>query len=51
MSKPEKWRLPSNVKPVHYALQLTPDLTNFVFTGHVDIDITVEDPSPDKKVG
>ena len=33
--------LPANVKPVHYNLVLTPDLTTFEFTGSVSIDLLV----------
>ena len=34
-------RLPTNVIPVNYALQLTPDLQQFTFTGTVTIDVQV----------
>ena len=34
-------RLPANVIPVNYALQLTPDLQQFTFTGTVTIDVQV----------
>lgn len=29
--------LPANVRPTHYDLTITPDMTNFVFDGHVSI--------------
>ena len=29
--------LPTNVRPVHYDLVITPDMTNFKFDGHVSI--------------
>ena len=29
--------LPTNVKPVHYDLSITPDMTNFVYDGLVSI--------------
>ena len=34
-------RLPTNVVPVNYALQLTPDLQQFTFSGTVTIDVQV----------
>lgn len=37
----DRFLLPNTVTPVHYALELTPDLEKFVFDGTVDIDVTV----------
>jgi aminopeptidase N len=34
-------RLPLNVKPVHYTLELAPDLTHATFTGRESIDVTI----------
>jgi len=34
-------RLPETVKPVNYALELRPDLTNFTFDGKVVIDVNI----------
>ncbi|KNC84831.1 hypothetical protein SARC_02972 [Sphaeroforma arctica JP610] len=42
-SMPERFTLPENVKPVHYNLNLTPDLINHVFTGFEDIDILIQE--------
>ncbi|RNA09032.1 puromycin-sensitive aminopeptidase-like [Brachionus plicatilis] len=41
MSSTEFVRLPKNVLPVNYTLELQPDFTNFTFTGRVDIDVKV----------
>ncbi len=38
-------RLPSNVRPDHYALALTPDLTTATFAGTETIDVTLAAPS------
>lgn len=35
-------RLPADVKPIHYALSLTPDLVACNFSGAVEIDITTQ---------
>ncbi|KAF8939128.1 aminopeptidase [Dissophora ornata] len=37
--------LPTNVRPTHYDLTLTPDLTNFTFHGHVLINLDVNRPT------
>lgn len=37
--------LPTNVRPTHYDLTLTPDLTSFVFHGHVLINLDVNKPT------
>lgn len=38
------FRLPTCVIPKHYDLHLSPNLTEFTFTGSVDIDVTVKKP-------
>ena len=38
-------RLPSNVRPEHYALHLTPDLKAATFTAEETIDVVLEAPS------
>mmetsp|Transcript_20947 Transcript_20947/g.30195 ORF Transcript_20947/g.30195 Transcript_20947/m.30195 type:complete len:870 (-) Transcript_20947:137-2746(-) len=38
---PERVLLPTCVTPVHYALELTPDLELFKFDGSVDVDVVV----------
>jgi len=38
------YRLPRSVVPSHYRLRLEPDLEAFVFSGTVEIDVTVEEP-------
>ncbi|KAF9427522.1 Aminopeptidase 2 mitochondrial [Podila epigama] len=37
--------LPTNVRPTHYDLTLTPDLVNFTFHGHVLINLDVNKPT------
>ncbi|ORZ10044.1 aminopeptidase [Lobosporangium transversale] len=37
--------LPTNVRPTHYDLTLTPDLVNFTFHGHVLINLDVNQPT------
>ncbi|KAI1317204.1 Aminopeptidase 2 mitochondrial [Mortierella claussenii] len=37
--------LPTNVRPTHYDLTLTPDLTHFTFLGHVLINLDVNKPT------
>ncbi|KAK3825248.1 MAG: aminopeptidase [Benniella sp.] len=37
--------LPTNVRPTHYDLTLTPDLSNFVFHGQVLINLDVNKPT------
>lgn len=39
-------RLPTNARPIHYDLHLTPDLKSANFTGEETIDLTLEAPSP-----
>jgi len=38
-------KLPKNVVPRHYAINLQPDLENFITTGKVDINIEVLKPT------
>ncbi len=38
-------RLPGNVHPEHYSLELSPDLRAATFTGHETIDVTLGAPS------
>ena len=37
--------LPDNVKPVHYVVNITPNLTTFEFTGSTDIYLHVQKPT------
>ncbi len=37
--------LPENVKPVHYDVNLTPDLESFVFSGTVRVSLKVKEDS------
>lgn len=37
----ENLRLPTDIRPDHYYMQVQPDLNEFTFKGHVDIDLTV----------
>lgn len=37
--------LPTNVRPTHYDLSLTPDLKNFTFHGQVNINLVINDPT------
>ncbi|KAG0265873.1 Aminopeptidase 2 mitochondrial [Actinomortierella ambigua] len=37
--------LPTNVKPTHYDLKLTPDLVNFTFTGQVLVSLDINEPT------
>jgi hypothetical protein len=41
MSTTQFTRLPSNVLPVNYNLELTPNISNFTFQGRVVIDVNV----------
>ncbi len=40
------YRLPTTVRPHAYRLVLTPDLAAATFAGDVEIDVTVESPTP-----
>ncbi|KAF9157239.1 hypothetical protein DFQ26_008951 [Actinomortierella ambigua] len=42
---PERVALPKTVKPVHYKVELSPDLEKFTFRGYVAIDIHVNEPT------
>lgn len=53
MSGPwEELRLPKGIKPIRYFLELDPDLSGNTdnFTGQVDIEITVDEPTPFPRV-
>ncbi|KAG0231570.1 Aminopeptidase 2 mitochondrial [Actinomortierella wolfii] len=41
----ERVVLPTNVKPTHYDLTLTPDLVNFTFTGQVLVNLDINQPT------
>ena len=41
------YRLPTSVRPLAYRLVLTPDLPAATFTGDVEIDISIEEPTRD----
>eukprot|EP00123_Amoebidium_parasiticum_P001055 comp12046_c0_seq1/m.6750 comp12046_c0_seq1/g.6750 ORF comp12046_c0_seq1/g.6750 comp12046_c0_seq1/m.6750 type:complete len:862 (-) comp12046_c0_seq1:775-3360(-) len=43
----ERVVLPTNVRPVHYDLTLTPDLTNFVYSGFETVTLEVKTKSVD----
>ena len=45
MSQTSPYRLPTNARPTAYRLTLTPDLQNFTFSGSVDIDVEVAEPT------
>jgi len=34
-------RLPADIQPVHYSVHLTPDLSDFSYTGTAEIDVKV----------
>src|SRR6202012_4601203 len=38
-------RLPTNVRPEHYTLHLTPDLQQATFSGDETIDVTLAEPA------
>lgn len=37
--------LPTNVRPTHYDLTLSPDLVDFTFHGHVLINLDINQPT------
>ena len=37
--------LPKNIKPLHYQLELKPDIQNFAFSGNASIDVRVSESS------
>ena len=43
MAESDAVMLPTNVRPVHYGLTLTPDLTKATFAGQVSIDLEILD--------
>ena len=45
MATEAEHRLPRNVIPVHYDLVLEPDLASATFTGSVDVDVEVGEPT------
>ena len=45
MAKKNPYLLPENVRPVHYDIELTPDLEKFTFTGEVTIAVVVFKPT------
>jgi puromycin-sensitive aminopeptidase len=45
MTSSSPHRLPSNVRPSRYAIELTPDLTSFTFTGSETIAVQVSEPT------
>ena len=45
MTSPESFRLPANVRPVQYSIELTPDLNSFTFTGRETITVHVSEPT------
>ncbi len=45
MAEEADYRLPRNVVPVRYDLELAPDLESFTFDGHVSIAVAVADPT------
>ena len=50
-SKVEKaFRLPKSVVPTNYAIELTPDLEKFTFSGHVAIEVDVLSPVCEVKI-
>jgi len=50
-SKVEKaFRLPKNVVPTNYAIELTPDLEKFTFSGQVAIEVDVLSPVSEVKI-
>jgi puromycin-sensitive aminopeptidase len=45
MTSSSPHRLPANIRPVRYAIQLAPDLASFTFAGSETIDIQVTEPT------
>ena len=37
--------LPKNIKPLHYQLELKPDIHNFTFSGNETIDVSISESS------
>lgn len=48
----ENLRLPESIQPIHYTLELDPDLSGATdnFTGSVDIEVEVTEPTPYPRV-
>ncbi|KAF9148113.1 Aminopeptidase 2 mitochondrial, partial [Mortierella sp. AD010] len=40
---PNRVVLPTNVKPSHYTLTITPNLKEYTFRGYVEIDIDIHE--------
>ena len=45
MTSADPHRLPSNVRPVHYSIELTPYLGAFTFTGRESVTVRVNEPT------
>lgn len=45
MAKKNPYLLPEDVKPIHYDIELTPDLEKFTFAGKVNIDVVIHRPT------
>jgi puromycin-sensitive aminopeptidase len=45
MTSSSPHRLPANVRPVRYAIELAPDLASFTFTGSETIEVQVAEPT------
>jgi puromycin-sensitive aminopeptidase len=45
MTFPDTYRLPANVRPVRYSIELIPDLGSFTFTGRETIVVRVSEPT------
>ncbi|KAG0227531.1 hypothetical protein BGX31_006916 [Mortierella sp. GBA43] len=44
-TNPDRVVLPTNVRPSHYTLTITPDLKEFTFGGYVEIDLIIHEPT------